>query len=53
MKNWSDIFPDVDFVIVNKVCNKAMAIISCKTSLRERLTETAFGVKSLNKEVWR
>jgi type II restriction enzyme len=47
MKNWSDIFPDVDFVIVNKVCNKAMAIISCKTSLRERLTETAFWSKEL------
>jgi type II restriction enzyme len=32
----------VDFVIINKVINNVMAIVSCKTSLRERLTETAF-----------
>jgi type II restriction enzyme len=42
IRNWSDILPDVDFVIINKVINKVMAIVSCKTSLRERLTETAF-----------
>jgi len=47
IKNWSDILPDVDFVIVNKSCNKAMAVMSCKTSLRERITETAFWSKEL------
>jgi type II restriction enzyme len=35
VKNWSDVFPDVDFVIINKICNKVMAVVSCKTSLRE------------------
>jgi len=49
MKNWSDIFPDVDFVIINKIYNKVKAIVSCKTSLRERLTETAFWSRELKK----
>jgi len=47
IKNWNEILPDVDFVIVNKVCNRAVAVLSCKTSLRERLTETAFWAKEL------
>jgi len=47
IKNWSDILPDADFVIVNKACNKAVAVLSCKTSLRERLTETAFWAREL------
>jgi len=42
IRNWSDILPDVDFIVVNKPCNRAMAVISCKTSLRERITEVAF-----------
>lgn len=47
IRNWSDILPDVDFVIVNKICGKVIAVLSCKTSLRERLTETAFWAKEL------
>ncbi len=47
IKNWSEILPDVDFVITNKACDKAVAILSCKTSLRERLAETAFWAKEL------
>jgi hypothetical protein len=27
IRNWSDILPDVDFVIINKVINKVMAIV--------------------------
>ncbi len=42
IRNWCDILPDVDMVIVEKESNSVKAIISCKTSLRERLTETAF-----------
>jgi len=42
IRNWSDILPDVDFAIINKNCGKVVAVLSCKTSLRERLTETAF-----------
>gem|GEM_PF-635611 len=47
IKNWSEILPDADFVIINKASNKVVAILSCKTSLRERLTETAFWAKEL------
>jgi len=47
IKNWNEILPDVDFVIINKACNKIMSVLSCKTSLRERLTETAFWAKEL------
>jgi len=38
IRNWSDIFPDVDILIIEKKTNLVMAILSCKTSLRERLT---------------
>jgi len=47
IKNWCEIYPDVDILIVKK--NKVVAIISCKTSLRERLTETAFWKRELEK----
>ena len=41
IRDWSDILPDTDFIVVDSN-NIVRAIISCKTSLRERLTETAF-----------
>jgi type II restriction enzyme len=47
IKNWSDILPDVDFAVINKNCGKVVAVLSCKTSLRERLTETAFWAREL------
>jgi len=47
INNWSDIFPDVDILIINKNTGMIMAILSCKTSLRERLTETAFWKREL------
>jgi len=49
IRNWSDIYPDVDILIVEKKTRLVKAIISCKTSLRERLTETAFWKKELEK----
>lgn len=45
--NWSDIFPDADILILKK--DKVVAIVSCKTSLRERLTETAFWKRELER----
>ncbi len=49
IKNWCDIFPDVDILLVEKENNLVVAILSCKTSLRERLTETAFWKRELEK----
>jgi len=49
IRNWSDIFPDVDMVIVEKETDLVKVIISCKTSLRERLTETAFWKRELER----
>jgi type II restriction enzyme len=49
IKNWCDILPDADIVVVNKKTNTVKAIISCKTSLRERLTETAFWKRELER----
>jgi len=49
IRNWSEIFPDVDIFIVEKRTNSVKAIISCKTSIRERLTETAFWKRELEK----
>jgi len=49
IRNWNDIFPDVDILIVERGSNLIMAILSCKTSLRERLTETAFWKRELEK----
>ena len=49
IKNWSEIFPDVDILIVEKETGNVIAILSCKTSLRERLTETAFWKRELEK----
>ena len=49
IRNWCDIFPDVDILIIEKETNSVMAILSCKTSLRERLTETAFWKRELEK----
>lgn len=48
IKNWSYILPDVDLLIVKD--NNVKAILSCKTSLRERLTETAFWKRELEKK---
>ncbi len=45
--NWSDIFPDVDILIIEKNTGLVKVIVSCKTSLRERLTETAFWKREL------
>ena len=45
--NWTDILPDVDFAVIDKSTEIVRAIISCKTSLRERLTETAFWKKEI------
>jgi type II restriction enzyme len=50
VRNWCDIFPDVDILIIEKVTNLVIAILSCKTSLRERLTETAFWKRELEKK---
>ncbi|ABS60389.1 MULTISPECIES: BsaWI family type II restriction enzyme [Fervidobacterium] len=47
IENWSDIIPDVDILLVDKKENSVIAILSCKTSLRERLTETAFWKREL------
>ncbi|MDL1955779.1 MAG: BsaWI family type II restriction enzyme [Candidatus Desulfofervidus auxilii] len=49
IRNWCDIFPDVDILIIKKKTNSVIAILSCKTSLRERLTETAFWKRELEK----
>ena len=49
IRNWSDIFPDVDIIIIERETDLVRAIISCKTSLRERLTETAFWKRELEK----
>lgn len=50
IRNWCDIFPDVDILIIEKETNSVIAILSCKTSLRERLTETAFWKRELEKK---
>jgi len=47
IRNWSEIFPDVDILIVED--ESVRAIISCKTSMRERLTETAFWKRELER----
>ena len=47
IRNWSDIFPDVDILIVEG--DQVRVIVSCKTSLRERLTETAFWKRELER----
>lgn len=49
IRNWNDILPDVDILLVEKETNAVRAIISCKTSLRERLTETAFWKREIEK----
>jgi len=49
IRNWSDIFPDVDILILDKNTDQVKVIASCKTSLRERLTETAFWKRELEK----
>ncbi|MCR8501579.1 MAG: BsaWI family type II restriction enzyme [Candidatus Korarchaeota archaeon] len=51
IRNWNDILPDVDLLIVDKNNQLVKAIASCKTSLRERLTETAFWKRELEKHV--
>lgn len=49
IRNWSNIFPDVDLLLIDKKKGLVKAIISCKTSLRERLTETAFWKRELER----
>jgi len=49
IRNWCDIYPDADILIVDNQDRKGKAIISCKTSLRERLTETAFWKRELER----
>jgi len=49
IRNWSDILPDADIVIIDRRKKIVKAILSCKTSLRERLTETAFWKRELEK----
>jgi type II restriction enzyme len=45
--NWDTIMPDTDLVLEKD--SRILAILSCKTSLRERLTETAFWSYMLSK----
>ena len=47
IRNWTDIMPDADFVVVDLSNSIVKAIISCKTNLRERLTETAYWKREL------
>ena len=47
IKNWCEIKPDIDILVAKR--DKVIAIISCKTSLRERLTETAFWKREFEK----
>lgn len=49
IRNWCDIFPDVDILLIDGETNLVRAILSCKTSLRERLTETAFWKRELER----
>ncbi len=49
IRNWRDIYPDIDILLVDKRTNRVRAILSCKTSLRERLTETAFWKRELER----
>ncbi|MEM3505956.1 MAG: BsaWI family type II restriction enzyme [Archaeoglobaceae archaeon] len=49
IKNWNEILPDADILVLGKETKQVKAIISCKTSLRERLTETAFWKRELEK----
>ncbi|MGB9729366.1 MAG: BsaWI family type II restriction enzyme [Thermoprotei archaeon] len=48
IRNWTEILPDIDLILLKQENIKAM--ISCKTSLRERLTETAFWKRELEKQ---
>ncbi|RLI97507.1 MAG: hypothetical protein DRP00_03870 [Candidatus Aenigmatarchaeota archaeon] len=49
IRNWCDIYPDADILIVDIQDSKVKVIASCKTSLRERLTETAFWKRELER----
>lgn len=49
IRNWREIFPDIDLVILDRKEDEILAILSCKTSLRERLTETAFWRRELQR----
>jgi len=49
IRNWTEIFPDLDIVITEQKTKKVKAILSCKTSLRERLTESAFWRREFEK----
>jgi len=49
IRNWNEIIPDIDILLIDRKTNSVITIISCKTSLRERLTETAFWKRELEK----
>ena len=49
IRNWSVIYPDADILVIEKKTESVKVIISCKTSLRERLTETAFWKRELER----
>ena len=49
IRNWNEILPDVDILIIEKETDNVKAIVSCKTSLRERFTETAFWKRELER----
>lgn len=53
IKNWTDIIPDADILLIRTTpdgTHKVCAIFSCKTSLRERLTETAFWKREYDRQ---
>jgi len=49
IRNWSEVLPDIDILIVERETDRVRVIISCKTSLRERFTETAFWKRELER----
>ena len=49
IRNWNEVFPDIDILIIERGSNVVKAILSCKISLRERLTETAFWKREIEK----
>lgn len=49
IRNWGEVLPDIDILIVEGETGRVRVIISCKTSLRERFTETAFWKRELER----
>ena len=50
ISNWTEIFPDLDLALIDKNSKKVKVILSCKTSLRERVTESAFWRRELERK---